>query len=143
MGGAILALGTGTGNGPRGLDCACEPTPSLAATAVRSVVAILFMASLLFPGWRWRNNRMVGYQGARSPAMSQRESPLKGGRTETGLLIAPLRWATAVSTVMTMSSWSMTAAEVTRPLSEEAMSIIRVSPRAPHKSIILSPIWPQ
>ena len=62
------------------------------------------------PGAFCRNNRMVLYQGVSFLPSIQRQSGVKGSKSHTGLAMAPARWATAVSTVMTRSRLCITAA---------------------------------
>ena len=58
-----------------------------------------------------RNSRAVGYQRTvAAVAQPARKSAANGNRTNTGLPIAPARWATAVSAEMTRSSAAMAAA---------------------------------
>ena len=54
---------------------------------------------------------MVGYQGLSGRSIIQRQSGMKGNNTHTGLAKAPAKWATEVSTEMTMSM-QLTAAAV-------------------------------
>jgi hypothetical protein len=58
----------------------------------------------------WRNSRIVGYQGLSFRSGSQRQSATNGSSTQTGLPIAPARWATAVSTAITRSRLAINAA---------------------------------
>src|ERR1700679_683074 len=61
--------------------------------------------------WRvWRKRRVVRYQGESVRSSSQRSSPWKGSSVQTGLPIAPARWATDVSAEMTRSRFSISAA---------------------------------
>ena len=53
---------------------------------------------------------MVGYHGLSWRLSSQRQSGMRGSMSQTGLPIAPARWATAVSTVMMRSRLSISAA---------------------------------
>ena len=62
------------------------------------------------PGLRWRNSLAVGYQGVVSIACIQRQSLRWGSRIQTGLAMAPARWAMQVSVVMTRSSVASIAA---------------------------------
>ena len=56
-----------------------------------------------------RKRRAEGYQGLSARPRSQRQSGAWGSMTQTGLPIAPARWAIEVSTVTTSSKHSMTA----------------------------------
>ena len=58
----------------------------------------------------WRSSLAVGYQGLSSRPASQRQSAEKGSQIQTGLPMAPARWATEVSTEITRSNCAMAAA---------------------------------
>ena len=72
----------------------CSSTPA----ATRS------MTPAQSPGGGWRKRRAVGYQGVVSVCCIQRQSARWGSRIQTGLAMAPARWAMQVSVVMTRSS---------------------------------------
>ena len=57
---------------------------------------------------------MVGYHGLFSRFLIQRHSPAKGRSSQTGLPSAPAKCATAVSTLITKSSWATVEAVAAR-----------------------------
>ena len=62
------------------------------------------------PATGWRNRRTQSYHGVSPRLCIQRHSGQCGSRIKVGLPSAAARWATLVSTVITMSSWSTRAA---------------------------------
>ncbi len=75
------------------------------------------------PGSGCRNWRIVGYQGAASCAGDQRQSASNRLSSQTGRPIAPARWATAVSTVMTRSRHATKAAVSAKSARSPATSV--------------------
>src|SRR5437763_886115 len=101
-----------------------RPVPDLPADDLRSSLHLPPQAPIMersspvtrsitpvqLPNCCCRNSRALGYQGLSVRSNSQRQSALYGNRIQTGLPIAPARWAMLVSTEMTRSKFSITAA---------------------------------